>query len=114
MGCCKLVISKQRCEYRTIQINIINNDNLFFSIRKLKIGFIGLGKMGGPMTKNLIKARYKVNVYDTNPSTFQPLVNIGAIRQNSIKDIGKSSDCIFIMVYPAERTSQIIFEKNEC
>lgn len=69
--------------------------------------------MGTPMTKNLINAGYKVNIYDKNQSAFKPLIDIGARKQNSIKDVGKSSDCIFIMVYPPENVSEIIFEKNK-
>ncbi len=34
----------------------------------MKIGFIGLGIMGKPMSKNLLKAGYRLVVYDVNPA----------------------------------------------
>jgi 3-hydroxyisobutyrate dehydrogenase-like beta-hydroxyacid dehydrogenase len=80
---------------------------------KMDIGFIGLGKMGAPMTKNLVRAGYKVNIYDKNPSTFDSLLELGACKQNSIKEVGKASDCIFIMVYPSDRTFEVIFDEDE-
>ena len=33
----------------------------------MKIAFIGLGNMGGPMAANLVKAGYEVNSYDIIP-----------------------------------------------
>jgi 3-hydroxyisobutyrate dehydrogenase-like beta-hydroxyacid dehydrogenase len=47
--------------------------------------------MGSPMTRNLLKAGYKVNIYDKNPSTFKPTIDLGANKQNSIKDVGNIS-----------------------
>jgi 3-hydroxyisobutyrate dehydrogenase-like beta-hydroxyacid dehydrogenase len=55
----------------------------------MNIGFIGLGKMGTPMTRNLLKAGYRVNICDKDPSTFKPTIDLGANKQNSIKDVGK-------------------------
>lgn len=80
---------------------------------KMTIGFIGLGKMGTPMTKKLIEAHYKVNIYDKNPATLRSLIGPRAKRQNSIKDVGKFSSCIFIMVYPPKRAFNVIFERNK-
>ncbi len=78
----------------------------------MNIGFIGLGKMGTPMTKNLARAGYTVNIYDKNPSTIDPLLEFGVNKQDSVKDIGKTSDCIIIMVYPPDSTSKIIFKEG--
>ena len=80
---------------------------------KMDIGFIGLGKMGAPMTKNLVRAGYKVNIYDKNPSPLNSLLELGSCKQNSIKDVGKALDCIFIMVYPSDRTFEVIFDEGE-
>ena len=43
-----------------------------------KIGFIGLGIMGKPMSKNLIKAGYKLIVFDLNEIAVGELVSMGA------------------------------------
>ncbi len=43
-----------------------------------KIGFIGLGIMGKPMAKNLLKAGYKLVILDLNQSSMDELVSMGA------------------------------------
>ena len=45
---------------------------------KMKIGFIGLGIMGKPMAKNLIRAGYELIVYDFNQDAVEELVSCGA------------------------------------
>jgi 3-hydroxyisobutyrate dehydrogenase-like beta-hydroxyacid dehydrogenase len=78
----------------------------------MNVGFIGLGKMGLPMAKNLIRAGYKINIYDKNPSAFKSLTDLGGYKHNSIKDIGTTSDCIFLMVYPQDEVFEVIFDEN--
>lgn len=43
-----------------------------------KIGFIGLGIMGKPMSKNLLKAGYELVVLDRNQSAVDEIVALGA------------------------------------
>jgi 2-hydroxy-3-oxopropionate reductase len=43
-----------------------------------KIGFIGLGIMGSPMAKNLLKAGYLLTVYDIVPEKIDDVVRAGA------------------------------------
>ena len=52
-----------------------------------KIGFIGLGIMGKPMAKNLLKAGYKLVVYDINKQPVKELVEAGAEEGLSSKDV---------------------------
>ena len=47
----------------------------------MKIGFIGLGIMGKPMARNLLKARYPLVVYDVNPA---PVKELAAARAAEI------------------------------
>lgn len=63
----------------------------------MKIGFIGLGIMGRPMAKNLIKAGYSLVVYDK----FAPaddLVALGAAAGKSGRDVAAQSDVIVTML----------------
>jgi 2-hydroxy-3-oxopropionate reductase len=46
----------------------------------MNIGFIGLGIMGKPMSKNLLKAGYSLIVLDRNPVAMAELVAAGATR----------------------------------
>ena len=63
-----------------------------------QIGFIGLGIMGKPMAKNLLKAGYSLTVYDIVGEPVEELVTEGAARGSSNKDVASKSDTIITMV----------------
>ncbi|EGD4400779.1 tartronate semialdehyde reductase [Escherichia marmotae] len=45
----------------------------------MKVGFIGLGIMGKPMSKNLLKAGYSLVVSDRNPEAIADVITAGAV-----------------------------------
>jgi len=63
-----------------------------------KIGFIGLGIMGNPMAKNLLKAGYSLTVYDIVPEKIDDIVAAGATPGSSSKDVAEKSDIIITML----------------
>jgi 2-hydroxy-3-oxopropionate reductase len=63
-----------------------------------KIGFVGLGIMGKPMSKNLIKAGYDLTVYDIVPAPVDEVVAAGAARGTSSKDVASKTDIIITML----------------
>ncbi len=63
-----------------------------------QIGFIGLGIMGKPMSRNLLKAGYSLIVYDINPAPAAELAQAGAARGNSCADTAARSDVIITML----------------
>ncbi|WP_414148177.1 2-hydroxy-3-oxopropionate reductase [Erwinia sp. BNK-24-b] len=64
----------------------------------MKIGFIGLGIMGKPMSKNLIKAGYTLVVRDHNAENVAEVVALGATSADSAKAIAEQSDVIITML----------------
>lgn len=63
-----------------------------------KIGFIGLGIMGKPMVKNLLKAGFEVTAYDIVPDAVQAMVDAGALGGTSPKQTAQGQDVIITMV----------------
>jgi 2-hydroxy-3-oxopropionate reductase len=63
----------------------------------MTIGFIGLGIMGRPMSKNLIRAGYKLVVYDKF-AKFDDLIALGAEGAASNKETASKSDVIITML----------------
>jgi 2-hydroxy-3-oxopropionate reductase len=63
-----------------------------------KIGFIGLGIMGSPMAKNLIKAGYQLTVYDIVPTKVDDVVKAGAEAGSSSKDVAAKSEIVITML----------------
>ncbi len=64
----------------------------------MNIGFIGLGIMGKPMAKNLLKAGYSLIVYDVMPAPLAELVQAGATAGKSPKDVASKSELIITML----------------
>jgi 3-hydroxyisobutyrate dehydrogenase-like beta-hydroxyacid dehydrogenase len=53
----------------------------------MEIGFIGLGSMGGPMSRRLVEAGHKLTVFDTRKEAMEPLVKLGAVAARSPGDV---------------------------
>ena len=62
------------------------------------IGFIGLGNMGGPMAANLLKAGYKVKVFDLVPAALAELESIGATACDSAAGVVVDVDIVISML----------------
>jgi len=63
-----------------------------------KIGFIGVGIMGKPMAKNLLKAGYPLMVYDINPEAVKEVVAAGAQEGKSSKKAAEYGEVIITML----------------
>ena len=66
-----------------------------------KIGFIGLGHMGAPMARNLLKAGHQVVVFDLNADAVAQLVAAGAQAATSIAGVATSGIDLIITMLPA-------------
>ena len=53
----------------------------------LSVGFIGVGNMGNPMAGNVLKAGFSMTVFDTNPKAMENLIQAGAKRAASAKEV---------------------------
>jgi 2-hydroxy-3-oxopropionate reductase len=63
-----------------------------------KIGFVGLGIMGKPMAKNLLKAGYSLTVYDIVSEKIDDVVEAGAEAGSSNKEVAEKSDVVITML----------------
>jgi len=63
-----------------------------------QIGFIGLGIMGKPMAKNLLKAGYSLTVYDVRVEPMEELVTDGARMAASSREVAAETDKIITML----------------
>ncbi|MCP1439843.1 2-hydroxy-3-oxopropionate reductase [Erwinia persicina] len=74
----------------------------------MKIGFIGLGIMGKPMSKNLIKAGYSLVVRDHNAESVAELVALGATSGDSAKAVAEQSDVIITMLPNSPHVKEVL------
>ena len=78
----------------------------------MKIGFIGLGIMGKPMAKNLIKAGYELVVLDMNKAAVEELVKAGAATAGSPAEVASLTDVIVTMLPNSPHVKQVALGEN--
>ncbi len=78
----------------------------------MKIGFIGLGIMGKPMSKNLLKAGYDVVVYDIAKAAVDEMVAAGAKAGTTPKAVAEQVDVIITMLPNSPQVKQVILGEN--
>ncbi|MDO5649438.1 MAG: 2-hydroxy-3-oxopropionate reductase [Gallicola sp.] len=75
----------------------------------MKVGFVGLGIMGKPMAKNIMKAGYELVVYTLEKEIIDEMVSEGAVGVNNSKEVAEQSDVIFTMLPNSPQVEQVLF-----
>ena len=78
----------------------------------MKIGFVGLGIMGRPMAKNLIKAGYELIVMDLNKEAVEELSGLGAETGITSSDVASRSDIIITMLPNSPHVKAVVLGKG--
>jgi 2-hydroxy-3-oxopropionate reductase len=79
---------------------------------KKKIGFIGLGIMGKPMARNLLKAGYEVVVHDLMAAPVQELTAAGARAGTSPKEVAEQCEVIITMLPNSPEVKEVVLGTN--
>ena len=72
------------------------------------IGFIGLGLMGKPMAKNLLKAGFRLTVHSRSPGPVAELAGMGATAAPSPRAVAEASEVVITMVPDAPEVEQVV------
>ena len=75
---------------------------------KQKIGWIGVGAMGGPMCLNLLRAGYALGVYDRNPAHLEAVRESGADVAKSPRELAAGSDIVFSTIFDDDGLRDIV------
>ena len=73
------------------------------------IGFIGVGNMGNPMAANLLKAGYRVSVFDLEPHKALNLVALGANLAENITQLGQQSQVVICSLPGPAQVKEVMF-----
>ncbi|MBV9531987.1 MAG: NAD(P)-binding domain-containing protein, partial [Bradyrhizobium sp.] len=76
------------------------------------IAFVGLGAMGRPMARNLIKSGFSVRGYDLNPAGLADLKAAGGQPAGSAKEAFVGADAIVLMVVNAAQAEAVLFSNG--
>jgi 3-hydroxyisobutyrate dehydrogenase-like beta-hydroxyacid dehydrogenase len=61
---------------------------------KQTIGFVGVGRMGGPMVRRLLNAGFDLSIYDKSEDAIAPLVALGATRADSPAAVASAAEIV--------------------
>jgi len=78
----------------------------------MKIGFVGLGIMGKPMSKNLLKAGYELVVCDVVKKAVDEVVAAGARSAANPKEVAKQVDIVITMLPNSPHVKQVVLGEN--
>ncbi|NHV97691.1 MAG: NAD(P)-dependent oxidoreductase [Thaumarchaeota archaeon] len=79
---------------------------------KRVVGFAGLGLMGSPMAKNILKNGYPLYVWNRTPTKIEDHVKLGAKVAKSPKELAEKSDVIICMLATPAATEDVVFGRN--
>ena len=79
--------------------------------QKLRVGFIGLGLMGNPMAKNILKKGFPLSVYNRSPKRLEEFKKMGVLMELSPKDLADSVDVIITMITGPKDVEEIYLGK---
>jgi len=77
---------------------------------KTVIGFVGLGRMGGPMSRRLIDAGSTLCVFDSSAEAIGPVEDAGAAVGISPEDVGNKSDIIFVSLPTPDIVERVVVD----
>ncbi|WP_455597817.1 NAD(P)-dependent oxidoreductase, partial [Acinetobacter pecorum] len=78
----------------------------------MKIAFIGLGNMGGPMAQNLLKAGHQVFGYDLSAVALQHFSEAGGVVCDSPQAAAKQAEIVVSMLPAAKHVREVYLGEN--
>src|SRR4051812_36349085 len=78
----------------------------------MNVGFIGLGLMGNPMAKNILKKGFPLTVYNRSKEKMKELTDLGAAIADSPKELASNVDVVITMVTAGKDVEDVLFGIN--
>jgi len=77
-----------------------------------EIGFIGVGKMGGPMAGRLIDAGYRIHVFDERKEAIAAIVGKGGVAASSPADLASQVETVLVSLPTPDIVKQVVLGAN--
>jgi 3-hydroxyisobutyrate dehydrogenase-like beta-hydroxyacid dehydrogenase len=78
----------------------------------MKIGFLGIGKMGLPMARHLIAAGHELSVWNRTEGRTEPLLREGAIAAATPAEAELGADAVITMLFDDQAHEEVLFGAN--
>src|ERR1700731_3126303 len=74
----------------------------------MRLGFIGLGAMGMPMTRHLLEAGHEVTVASRSPGPIERAVSLGAVDGGSPAGVAAASEMVILCVPSSPQVAEVV------
>jgi 3-hydroxyisobutyrate dehydrogenase-like beta-hydroxyacid dehydrogenase len=81
-------------------------------MKSMRIGCIGLGRMGGPMSRNLAKAGHDLVVFDVRPEAIKAAADYGAAPAATPREAAAQADAVLISVPGPEEDDEVLLGRD--
>ncbi|MDF1500965.1 MAG: NAD(P)-dependent oxidoreductase [Anaerolineales bacterium] len=78
----------------------------------LTVGMIGIGAMGTPMSRNLIKAGFPLTVFDRNLERLKPLQELGAKTVSSCAEVSRGVDVVITVIGTVQDELEVVLGQD--
>jgi 3-hydroxyisobutyrate dehydrogenase-like beta-hydroxyacid dehydrogenase len=79
---------------------------------KPELGFVGVGRMGGPMSERLLEAGYSLTIFDTDASQVDALVKKGAKKASSAAEVASAADIVLMSLPTPDVVRHVALGEN--
>jgi 3-hydroxyisobutyrate dehydrogenase-like beta-hydroxyacid dehydrogenase len=79
---------------------------------KAELGFVGVGRMGGPMTERLLEAGYSLTIFDTDAAQVDALVKKGAKKASSAAEVASAADIVLMSLPTPDIVRNVALGEN--
>jgi 3-hydroxyisobutyrate dehydrogenase-like beta-hydroxyacid dehydrogenase len=77
-----------------------------------RVGFVGAGRMGGPMVRRLVEAGHDVSVLGRTPEKRKAALELGARAVTDLPDVAEGADVVVVCVFTDEQVRQVCLESD--
>lgn len=77
---------------------------------KERLGFIGVGRMGDPMARNLLTAGFDLTIYDTSAAALQPFAALGAQIARSPMEVAAAAEVVLVSLPTPDIVKKVALE----
>lgn len=74
----------------------------------MRVGFVGIGHMGEPMARNLLRAGIPLTIWNRSPEKCAALVDFGATQAASLQDLFKTATTVLLMLFDSAAIDAIL------
>jgi 3-hydroxyisobutyrate dehydrogenase len=78
----------------------------------MRVGFVGMGRMGAPMVRRLVEAGHEVRVLGRTAEKRESITELGATAVTNLADTGRLADAVVVCVFTDEQVREVCLDSD--